>query len=124
MLFLKPRRLWAAPVFFLSFSVFALSSIDARFKMSRSGATTLNSNELTGLYRGVIARSLYSRCQWFPSDSEFMAWKSRECGPLKGTLFAFGRFMMESDASRLGSDTILESGRLRFVDFGGSCEIF
>ena len=74
------------------------------------------------VYREVFASVIYSKCRWFPSDSEFTRLVSEKCGQLRGTLLGVGRFLNEPHASEISSDIFLDHGHLRFVDFKTQCD--
>lgn len=109
----------------LSLPSYGASLIDAQFKLTRAtwGAAT-HRQEVGVLYKNLLARSISSRCRWFPSDSQYMNIVSRKCGSARGTLFAFARFMTEADAFRLGDGAVNDHNHTRFVDFKDDCEFF
>lgn len=103
------------------------SIIDANFKLGRqtqSGNKVITANEVSTLYKGFLAKSMYSRCRWFPSDSEYMRIASIKCGAAKGTLLAFSRFMTEHDAYRIAEGMVNDNDHVRFLDFGHGCDFF
>ena len=105
------------------------SLIDANFKTQRAlgtkaSASVASSNEVHSLYRNVFSKTMYSKCRWFPSDSQFLAIKSKACGSATGTVLAFGRFMSEADAVMVGSEILNDHGHIRFYDLDSSCEVF
>jgi len=117
------KHVLLASVFLISSASFGASLIDAHFKYERkSGSLSQRNNALTGLYRGFLAKSMYSRCHWFPSDSQYMKLASAKCGPLKGTLMAIARFMSEPNAQSFNSSVVNDHGRIRFVDFEINCD--
>lgn len=104
------------------------SLIDSKFRMGRSfsPARIVDSvNDVGFLYKKFLAKSMYSHCRWFPSDSQYMLIKSQECGSFRGTLLAFSRFMMEYDADKISKNIVNDHGYIRFLNFGSNnCEIF
>lgn len=106
--------------------IFAASLIDAKFKLQRKQIkpTVVTSNEIGVLYKDVLAKSMYSDCRWLPSDSQFMAIKSRQCGQGRGFVMAFSRFMTEHDANNFSKDIVVDNGRIHFINFGDGCEVF
>jgi len=125
--FLILQGFFTLGVLVLPFEGSALSLIDANFKLTRAQSKSRyegSSNEVGTLYKDVLSKSMYSRCRWYPSDSQYLALISQKCGRAKGTLFAFSRFMMEADAGRISSGVVNDDGHVRFVDFRDYCEIF
>lgn len=100
------------------------SRIDAQFKVGKLKGSLSSKQEVSFLYKNVLARSMASRCRWYPSDSQYMNIVSRKCGSLRGTLFAFSRFMTEADAYRISSGSVIENQQLHFVDFPSDCDAF
>ena len=118
-----------AVVLGLSFLCFGTraSLIDAKFKLSKkSSVSRLDQpvNEIGILYKDFLAKSMYSRCRWFPSDSQYLAMISKKCGNTQATLLAFSRFMTEHDADKISEGIINDDGHLRFVDFKNTCDVF
>lgn len=102
------------------------SLIDARFKLARQQGQIGRReppNEVGSLYKNFLAKSMYSQCRWFPSDSEYMKIMSNKCGSARGTVLAFARFMSEHDAYRISEGLVNDHGRIRFLGFRNSCEL-
>lgn len=113
-------------LFFFS-SLAQASLIDAKFKLTRQLSafrSTKSTNEIATLYKDFLSKSMYSRCRWFPSDSQYLAIVSQKCGRLRGTLLAFSRFMTEHDANNISEGIVNDEGHLRFLSFGQSCDLF
>lgn len=122
----------------------AASRIDADFyfkqKLRREGVLeeTRAQNSVEYLYKNFLGRSMYSECQWYPSDSQLMNLATRHCGAFRGTLLAISRFMIESEAHKVSSSLVhdyhqsrlsglrSESGRIRFqwYNFGARTSDF
>lgn len=79
--------------------------------------------EVGTLYKNFLSKSMYSRCRWLPSDSQYLAIASQRCGRAKGTFLAFSRFMTEHDADKISEGIINDSGFIRFLGFGHSCDL-
>ncbi len=115
----------------LGFSLFPFVTsaglIDAKFKLNKKLSSSQNdelSNEVSTLYKEFLAKSMYSRCRWFPSDSQYLKIASEKCGNTKGTLLAFSRFMTEPDADKISAGLVNDHGHIRFLDFENTCDIF
>jgi putative component of membrane protein insertase Oxa1/YidC/SpoIIIJ protein YidD len=122
----RPALSLAGFVFLLTLNVSA-SLIDENFKLIKSSATKSSytqENAVGNLYRGFLSKSMYSKCRWFPSDSEYLKLKSLECGQLRSTILAFARFMSENDASDLASEVLNDHGHIRFLNYKVGCELF
>jgi len=113
------------------------SLIDANFKLHqqthRSSAqfsmANNTTNDVGSLYKNFLAKSMSSRCRWLPSDSQYMNLKTVKCGQARGTIFAFARFMNESNAADISKDIVSDNHYIRFLNFGdhigeNGCEIF
>ncbi len=129
----KNQRAFCSLVFFIlmSFkSVFASSNIDAHFKIKaksrRHQQRVLRSqdSDILILYQQFFAKSMYSKCRWFPSDSGYLKLKSLNCGSGVATLKSIGRFLDEFDADKLTLDTIVDQGHRKFFDFDEGCDVF
>ena len=102
------------------------SLIDAKYKLARklpSSHEGRTPNEVGNLYKKFLSKSMYSRCRWLPSDSQYLAISSKKCGPIRGTILAFSRFMTEHDADKLSAGVVNDTGRIRFLDFGDNCDL-
>ncbi|MFZ4402630.1 MAG: membrane protein insertion efficiency factor YidD [Pseudobdellovibrionaceae bacterium] len=73
------------------------------------------------IYRSAFAPTLYSRCKWFPSDSNYATVAQNKCGATQGALMAFSRFLSEEDAPRMGYNAINNKGHIEYVDFPTRC---
>lgn len=103
------------------------SLIDAKFKLSRrqsysNGLGSVSESEIHTLYKRFLSKSMYSRCRWLPSDSQYLSITSKKCGRLHGTILAFSRFMVEHDADKISEGVVNDNGHIRFVSFGDSCD--
>ncbi len=132
--YLKKRAANICCAFFILAGLCALpltshgSLIDARFKLSKKlkspHVAASDTTEVGVLYKNVFAKSMYSKCRWYPSDSQYMAIHAKRCGATRGTLLAVARFMTEHDAVHVADEVVNDHNHIRFVDFGGSCELF
>jgi putative component of membrane protein insertase Oxa1/YidC/SpoIIIJ protein YidD len=121
------RPLFLICIFLLSKTADSASLIDAQFKLRRLTPNKLqfsSANQVGDLYKNFLAKSMYSKCRWFPSDSEYMKITSRQCGQMKGTLLAFSRFMGEHDAYRISKQIVNDHEHIRFLNFGRDCDLF
>lgn len=108
------------------------SLIDANFKQSRmlqpdrsreDTPRNAATNDIGVAYKSLFARSMYSACRWFPSDSEFLKISSQRCGPTRGTVLAFARFMSEHDAERISQGIVVDQNRIRFLGLSNDCNL-
>ena len=103
---------------------FSRNGLDEKFKLGRKAeGGRAEKTEIEKIYKDFFAKSMYSKCQWFPSDSEFLKIKTKQCGQARGSLLAIGRFLAEPDASQISVHPINDRNRLRFVNLRESCEI-
>lgn len=118
------------PLAFILLLFFSLpikaSFVDAKFKLSRklsASQSAGSTNEVATLYKDFLSKSIYSRCRWLPSDSQYLTMTSQKCGRLKGTLLAFSRFMTEHDADKISEGIVNDDGHIRFLSFGRNCDL-
>ncbi|MEP6654282.1 MAG: hypothetical protein ABJA82_13040 [Myxococcales bacterium] len=92
----------------------SLGGLDARYVVGQRwvarGAVT------TSVYRAILAASLYSRCQMFPSDSRLYDQRAAACGGAAATLFGVSRLYLETGASPAVLTATFAEGRLRWLD--------
>jgi hypothetical protein len=106
-------------------AAYSRNLIDEKFKLGRQAeGKPLVKTEIEKIYKDVFAKSMYSKCQWLPSDSQYLEIKSKQCGQARGSLFAVGRFLAEADAALISEHAVNDRGRLRFVNLRESCDIF
>jgi putative component of membrane protein insertase Oxa1/YidC/SpoIIIJ protein YidD len=102
------------------------SLIDAKFKLSKRLAVSPAegaASEVAILYRDFLSKSMYSRCRWLPSDSQYLTIMSNKCGRSKGLLLAFSRFMTENDAHLISDGIVNDDNHIRFLDLKDNCEL-
>jgi hypothetical protein len=92
----------------------ALGALDARAVAGPAQPPHLAVS--TELYRGVLARSLYARCQMFPSDSELHDRRARACGGAAAAALGVARLYLEVEASPAVLPATFVDGRLRWLD--------
>ena len=91
--------------------------IDEKFKLGRQAeGKPLVKTEIEKIYKDVFAKSMYSKCQWLPSDSQYLKIKTTQCGQARGSFLAVGRFLAEADAALISEHAVNDQGRLRFVN--------
>ncbi len=69
-----------------------VSALDQSYRLQRELQVSSQSSAVN-LYREGLARTLYSRCKWFPSDSRYAQIAQNRCGAFRGGMMAFSRFM-------------------------------
>lgn len=97
-----------------------VSALDQRYRLERHMKGTKASPSVQ-TYRQVVAKTLYSHCKWFPSDSRYAQTAQNRCGGVKGGMMAFSRFMMEEDAIKMGYPVINNHDHIESVDFPDEC---
>ena len=92
-----------------------MSALDARAVLasSRSGQP---GTVPTDVYRGLLARSLYSRCKMFPSDSQVFDLRAPACGSLGAAVLGMARLFLEEEASPKILPVTFADGRIRWWD--------
>jgi putative component of membrane protein insertase Oxa1/YidC/SpoIIIJ protein YidD len=104
---------------------YAVSGIDADFKFKKlSSAQQDSTSETVGFYQNTLRSSLYSECDYFPSDSVYSQTLSKRCGSFAPLLKTFSRFILEPDSAYIGLGVRPTTGKYKFVDLPESCEIF
>ena len=85
-------------------------------------STVVASNDIVRhFYKNYLAKTMFSRCDWYPSDSQYLNLVSRRCGQAIGLTLAVSRFMMEADANRISGSWVNDQGHLRFEWYGNYC---
>ena len=103
------------------------SGIDQKFRLSRiiqtdkSSLKHISAGGAVKNYRSFVAPSLFTRCKWYPSDSQFAMVLQNKCGSIHGGIAAFARFSYEEDASRMGYGIFNDKGQIKYVDMPASC---
>jgi len=97
-----------------------VSSLDQNYRLSRN-LKSAPASESVQTYRQVVAKTLYNRCKWFPSDSRYAQIAQKRCGNFQGGLMAFSRFLTEEDAVKQGYPIVNNSNHLESVDFPDEC---
>ena len=67
-------------------------------------------------YQKLLRPVLGSKCRWYPSDSQNAQLLAQRCSPLKSIFGAYGRFLIENDASHLGYPILNGFKHLQFFD--------
>lgn len=70
----------------------------------------------TRLYRDVIARSLGSRCQMFPTDSQLFDRRAARCGATVAAALGIARVLLEMAGDPSVMPALAAEGRLRWID--------
>ena len=99
-----------------------VSALDAEYLSGRSSAGGANA-AATRLYRQVLSRSLGSRCQMFPTDSQLFDRRARDCGAATAAILGIARLFLETEATPEVLPSLVAQGRLRWLDLppAGSC---
>lgn len=102
-----------------------VSSIDSNYKFQKLNQTKKESESATvSVYQKILRPSLFSRCDYYPSDSVFSQNVSRRCGAVSSLYKTFDRFLREPDAGYLGVPMIVTYHGVSFVDLPDEdCEL-
>jgi hypothetical protein len=93
-----------------------MNGLDARAIAIARPAPRIAPAVSTGIYRDGLARSLYSRCQMFPSDSELYDRRARACGASTAAVLGAARLLLEVEASAESLPLTFADHRLRWLD--------
>ena len=101
------------------------SLIDQKFKLGRyQNSLNHEKTEIEKVYTDVFSKTMYSKCRWLPSDTQYLKIKTNSCGQARGSILAIGRFIMESDAFMISNETVNDNGHLGFVYSKAGCDVF
>ncbi len=104
-----------------------VSSIDAIYqnhKLSSQNLKKMSKSASVTLYQSVLRPSLFSKCDYFPSDSVYAQNLAARCGSLSSLFKTYDRFIREPDAGYLGLPVVTMKHGLQFIDMPTSCNIF
>lgn len=94
-----------------------VSSIDSKYKFQKiNGAKKEPESASVTVYQKVLRPSLFSRCDYFPSDSVYSQNLAKRCGSISSLFKTFDRFLREPDAGALGLPMILTHHGVSFVN--------
>jgi len=96
-----------------------VAPLEARFRAGRARAPA---TAATSVYRDLLARSLYSRCRMWPTDSVAFDVHARRCGALSATVHAAARLLLEREARPEYLAPVALEGRIRWLDLPTSCD--
>jgi putative component of membrane protein insertase Oxa1/YidC/SpoIIIJ protein YidD len=97
-----------------------LSRLDAEYARGTL-ATGAPPVAATQLYRGVLARSLGTRCRMFPGDSEVYDRRAARCGATAAAVLGIARLYLEVAAGADLAPVLVAEGRVRWVDLPDDC---
>lgn len=102
-----------------------LSSIDTTYKFQKINRVKVESESATvSVYQKVLRPSLFSRCDYYPSDSVYSQNLAKRCGTLPSLFKTFSRFLREPDAGQLGLPMVINNHGISFVDLPNeTCEL-
>ena len=102
-----------------------VSSIDSTYKFNKINRVKLEAESASvGVYQKVLRPSLFSRCDYYPSDSVYSQNLSSRCGTLPSLFKTFDRFLREPDAGHLGLPMVINNHGISFIDLPPeSCEL-
>jgi hypothetical protein len=94
-----------------------LSALDARYvyeRLARQGER--GRTVTTSAYRGVLSRSLFSRCRMYPSDSQLFDRRARACGAALAGVLGIARLYLETAGGPDVLFPVIAEGRVRWLD--------
>lgn len=102
-----------------------VSSIDSTYKFQKNSAQAIESESATvSVYQKALRPSLFSRCDYYPSDSVYSQNLAKRCGTVPSLLKTFDRFLREPDAGHLGLPMVINNHGISFVDLPPeNCEL-
>lgn len=102
-----------------------LSSIDTTYKFQKINRVKIESESATvSVYQKVLRPSLFSRCDYYPSDSVYSQSLAKRCGTLPSLFKTYSRFLREPDAGQLGLPMVINNHGISFVDLPqDTCEL-
>lgn len=102
-----------------------VSSIDLTYKFKKINRVKVEAESASvGVYQKVLRPSLFSRCDYYPSDSVYSQNLAKRCGTLPSLFKTFDRFLREPDAGHLGLPMVINNHGISFVDLPPeSCEL-
>lgn len=106
----------------------SISSIDTSYIINKNTSKKSISNKYAdsasvSVYQKILRPSLYSRCQYMPSDSAYAQTLARNCGTAVSLLKTFDRFLREPDAGYFKLPVVSHLHGLSFVDLPTNCEL-
>ena len=102
-----------------------VSSIDSTYKFKNLNRVKVEAESASvSVYQKVLRPSLFSRCDYYPSDSVYSQNLAKRCGTLPSLFKTFDRFLREPDAGQLGLPMVINNHGISFVDLPPeSCEL-
>lgn len=102
-----------------------VSSIDSTYKFKKINRVKVEAESASvDVYQKVLRPSLFSRCDYYPSDSVYSQNLAKRCGTLPSLFKTFDRFLREPDAGHLGLPMVINNHGISFVDLPPeSCEL-
>lgn len=101
-----------------------VSFIDTSYKFVKLNNHSRESKSATvSLYQKALRPSLYSRCDFYPSDSVYAQVLAGRCGGGSSLFKTLDRFLREPDAGYLGLPMITTKHGISFVHLPENCEL-
>jgi hypothetical protein len=91
------------------------SSIDLRYRL-RQMASPERQATSTAVYRGLLARSLYSDCRMVPNDSASYNRNLERCGVVRAVIGGVSRLLLERAATPAFLHPVRKGERVRWID--------
>jgi hypothetical protein len=100
------------------------SPLNLRYRML-SRARSVTPAVATSVYRDVLARSLYARCEMVPTDSEMFDHRARACGAVRAAVLGIARLFLERATTPRFLRPVRFDNRLRWLDLPAAapCEL-
>lgn len=103
------------------------STLDSQYKLKQLAHSQKQKNTKSptvSLYQQILRPSLYSKCDYYPSDSQYSQILSQRCGTVSSLFKTFDRFLREPDASHFGLSMVTPLNETHFLHLPTDCEIF
>ncbi len=103
------------------------STLDSQYKLKQLAHSQKQKNTKSptvSLYQQILRPSLFSKCDYYPSDSQYSQILSQRCGTVSSLFKTFDRFLREPDASHFGLSMVTPLNETYFLHLPTDCEIF
>ena len=103
------------------------STLDSQYKLKQlfQNRNQKNTKSPTvSLYQQILRPSLYSKCDYYPSDSQYSQILSQKCGTIPSLFKTFNRFLREPDASHFGLSMVTPVNETYFLHLPSDCDVF
>ncbi len=92
-----------------------MGGVEVRYRLA-ARRSSIPPAAATQVYRGFLARSMFSRCRMIPTDSQLFDVRARRCGALRAAVLGWARLLLETSASPRFVRPALLDGHLGWFD--------